>query len=95
MYAQNHITKDTQAELDYYFQWGAWLQPGETIVNTSITISPAGQLAVKDSPINGGDKTLVWLRDGNDDTRYTVTNKIVTNQGRIDRRSMFVDVKLR
>jgi len=92
----NNWPKDTEAELDYQFNWANWLADGESIDSYSFEISPSGSLAVDSSSESGGVVT-VWLTGGEDKTEYTVWCKIVTDNStpRTDRRSATIKVSTR
>lgn len=81
--------KDPDAVLDYKWDWSSWLAAGETITTSTVTV-PAG--ITKDSATNTTTAATVWLSGGTKDTHYTVTNRIVTNQGRTDDRSITIRV---
>ena len=80
--------KDPSAVLDFAFDWSAWLG-ADTISSYTVTISPAGDLAVVSSSQALGVVTT-WLRAGEAGTTYLVTCQIVTGGGRTDERSMTI-----
>lgn len=75
--------------LDYKFDWSDWLQAGENIQSSVVTVESG---LTKDS--EGGDTTsvTVWLSGGTIDEDYTITDKIVTNGARTAERTMFISV---
>lgn len=81
--------KDPDATLDWVFDWSAWLQAGETISASEFIVS-AG-LTVE-SNTNTTISATVWLSGGTTGQIYQVTNRITTNQGRIDDRSIRIRV---
>lgn len=85
-------TKDPDAVLDYKWDWSSWLAAGETITTSTVTV-PAG--ITKDSATNTTTTATVWLSGGTKDTDYAVTNRIVTNQGRTDDRSITIRLRER
>lgn len=87
--AQQHFPKDPTAILDYTVDWQDWLQTGETI-QTSTWIAPSGITINDDS--NSSSSATVWLSGGTKGKTYRVTNRIVTNQGRDNPRSIFIHV---
>ncbi len=84
--------KDPDAVLDWSFDWTDWLANGE-VISTSIFIVTAG--IVVNSTSNTTQGATVWLSGGTDGRPYLVTNRITTNQGRIDDRSITIRVKNR
>lgn len=82
-------TKDPDAKLDWVFDWSAWLSPGETISASEFIVS-AG-LTVE-STTNTTISATVWLSGGSTGQVYQVTNRITTNQNRIDDRSIRIRV---
>jgi hypothetical protein len=82
-------TKDPDANLDYGFDWSQWLAASETI-STSIWIVDAGLTKGTTSATTTG--TTVWLSGGTAGTTYLAVNRIVTNQGRTDDRTVKVFV---
>lgn len=84
--------KDPNAVLDYRFDWSSWLAASETISTSAMTVS-AG--LTKDSESNTTTTATVWLSGGAEGTRYTVQNRITTNQGRTDDRTIQIRVSNR
>lgn len=81
--------KDPNAVLDYKFDWTDWLQTSETISTSTMTVQSG---ITKDSDSNTTTTATVWLSGGTEGIRYTVTNRITTNQGRTDDRTMLIRV---
>jgi hypothetical protein len=86
------FTKDPDAVLDYRWDWTAWLADGEAI-STSVVLAPAG--ITLDSDTNDTTSTTAWLSGGTNGTDYDVVNRISTNQGRTDDRTMRIHVMQR
>lgn len=84
--------KDKDAVLDYKWDWAKWLAASETITTSTVTV-PVG--ITKDSSTNTTTTATVWLSGGTVGQEYTVTDRIVTNQGRTDDRSITILVKER
>lgn len=95
--------KDPDATLDFYFDWKAlangtgttdWLASGETI--TAFEVTADAGITVVDDPapalVNGNTAVRVWLSGGTARTRYEVACKITTSAGRVDERTLMVDV---
>jgi hypothetical protein len=87
----NFILKDPQAELDYGFDWGSWLD-GDTIAD-SIWIADSG--ITVESDVFTDTTTTVWLSGGTLGCAYNVTNRITTAAGRTDDRTLLVQVSNR
>lgn len=92
--------KDPAGKLDYTLDWagdppdGPWLAPGDTIANSSWTDPvPPGLTKVSDD--SDDTTTTVWLEGGNVGVRYTLTNQIVTAEGRRDERDVDIVVRER
>jgi len=81
--------KDSDAVLDYAFEFEDWLSPSETINSFTVIASPG---ITVDSSSNTVDTVTVWLSGGTAGVPYTVTCRIVTNQGRTDDRTMTIRV---
>ena len=94
--ADNIKEKDPNAKLDYAFRWHDWLSPfGDSINSYVITISPS---AISGGLVNEGDTTssgcvVVWLSGGTPRSQYSVACKITTAQGRIDERTMIMNIR--
>lgn len=84
-------TKDPQAVLDYKIDWTAWMPENDRIVLSTFASSDPG-LTVDDSLFTDFT-TTVWLSGGVAGERYTVTNHIVTEDGREDDRSLTIVCK--
>lgn len=82
--------KDPDAVLDWHFDWTDWLSSGETITSSNFFVTSG--LVVNSTSFTSSN-TTIWLAGGSAGTPYTVTNRISTNQGRTDDRSVTVRVK--
>lgn len=92
------IVKDTEAKLSYTFDWSEWLPQGDSLASVQYSI----QARVNDpDPLTKvsegiqGAKTYIELSEGQVDKSYTVTAKVTTVDGLIDRRSFRVKVQNR
>jgi hypothetical protein len=81
--------KDPSAVLDYVFDWSRWLADSETITTSTITVSSGITL---DSSSNTTTTATAWISGGTVGRPYTVTDRIVTNQGRTDDRTITIRV---
>lgn len=83
--------KDPSAVLDYRVDWATWLTASETITTSTWPVVPAG--ITKDSDTNTTTTATIWLSGGTLNTEYVITNRIVTNQGRTDERSITITIR--
>lgn len=93
------IAKDPQAQLSYVFDWSEWLVSGDTIDSVDYTvnarINDPNPLVKVSEGISNDVKTFVELSDGQATKSYTVSVKVTTANGLIDRRSFKVRVENR
>ena len=83
------FTKDPDDVLDYAFDWSSWLATNETISTSTWILSPG---ITQNSATNTNTVATVWLSSGVAGTPYSVTNRVVTNQGRTVDRTMTIRV---
>jgi hypothetical protein len=74
-------TEDPGNVLDYSWDWSLWLASGDTIQTSTWTV-PIGITQTTPNPSISGNVTTIWLTGGTVGQTYTVTNKVVTSQGR-------------
>ena len=84
--------KDPNDKLDYTIDWSAALTEGDTIVASEWTISE--ELVFSNMSFDT-TKTIVWLAEGVEGVKYTLTNKVTTFAGRVIERSVLLKVKSR
>ena len=92
------IVKDTEARLSYTFDWAEWLPQADQLSTVLYSIQARvndPDPLIKVSEGIQGTKTYIELSDGQVDKSYTVTAKITTVDGLIDRRSFRVKVQNR
>jgi len=92
------IQKDTEAQLVYTFDWSQWLPSGDTIAVSLYTVQARANdpdPLIIESQGTQGDLTYVELSNGQEGKTYTVTCKITTTNGLIDRRNFRVKVLAR
>jgi hypothetical protein len=82
-------TKDPSAVLDYYVDWTAWLG-ADTIVLS--TWAKTGDVLLG-SGMDLGALQGIWVSGGTVHTQATLTNHIITAEGRQDDRSLIVLLK--
>lgn len=83
-------TKDPDAVLDYHWNWKPYLSDGEIINTSTFFVSPGILVGVTASTTTD---TTLWLSGGQIGKVYRCTNRIVTNQGRTEDRSINVRVR--
>ena len=88
------VKKDPNADLDYGFDWTAWLGVADTITESTWVVPSASGLTTHSASIStNGKVTTVWLKSGNaSGAVYAATNHIKTAAGREDERSLRVTV---
>jgi hypothetical protein len=93
------FTKDPDSNEPRGLDWTLYLEAiddDETIVSSSWSVDPTGELTLNSASIvTGGKKTQVRYADGDAGETYTVTNRITTSSGVIDDRSFLVRVRER
>lgn len=88
----NMFIKDPNATLDFGFDWSDWLDTNEEISSYILSVDNG---LIKISDINTSGSVIVWLSSGSAGQRYNVACQITTTAGRIDERTMKIDVKNR
>lgn len=85
------IAHDPDANLDYTFDWTAWLttSPGDAIATATVTADDP-DAATLSAPEEADGKVTFWLSEAT--KSVTVTCHIVTAQGRKDDRSIWFQV---
>lgn len=90
------ITKDTEAQLAYVFDWTEWLPDGDSLDTVEYEAkarrndpAPINKI---DEGILANNQTYVELSGGQQDKTYIITCKITTTNGLVDRRSFRVRV---
>ncbi len=94
------IIKDADAELVYTWDWSAWLIGSALIASTTFIITPPASEPTsdltKDSEgiVTGSTSTSLRLLGGTTGKKYTVTNRVVTNESpaQTDDRSIVVKI---
>ena len=89
------IDKDPEAQLIYTFDWTEWLPNGDSLAQVEYTIQARTNdpdPLVKESDGIISNQTYIELSGGQVDKVYTVTAKITTDNGLIDRRNFKVKI---
>lgn len=93
------IVKDTEAVLFYTFDWSEWLPTGDSLASVVYSIQARANdpdpLEEESSGITETTKTFIELSNGQEGKVYTVTAKITTTNGLVDRRNFRVKVQAR
>jgi hypothetical protein len=84
--------KDPESVLDYAIDWSDWLATGDEVSTSTWTV-PSG--ITKDSDSKTTTKTTIWLSGGVPNADYSLTNRIVTIQGRTTDRTILIQVRNR
>lgn len=77
---QSWPSKDPDEVLDYQFDWTSRLVTNETITTSTFLVAD-GSVTLT-NPTVAGALTTIWISGGVAGEANTVTNRIVTNQGR-------------
>lgn len=89
-YGKPRAIQDPNALLDYVFDWTEYLAAtGSTIVDSSFFVSNA-ELG---TGIHSITKTLAWVKNGTAGKVGILTNRVTTNDGRTDERSIQIKFK--
>lgn len=90
-----YVDKDPQAVLTYTFDWTDWLASSDNIsaveYSLQVRANDPQPLIQEDSGLNG-NKTYITLSGGQVERTYTVTAKVTTEYGLVDRRHFKVRV---
>jgi hypothetical protein len=81
--------KDPNAVLDYVVNWATFL--GVDTIASDSWIVPSGITSVLET--NTTTTSTIWLSGGTLNSKYRLTNRVVTAGGRTDDRSIYVLVK--
>lgn len=89
------IDKDAQAQLTYTFDWSTWLDGNDVIDTVEYTVAarandPNPVTIISQGRADSNTDTYVELANGTVDKTYTVTCKVTTSDGLIDRRNFRV-----
>jgi hypothetical protein len=83
--------KDVAAKLDYLLDWSEWISLGDTIVES--TWERDEGIAIDQTFLDATtNQTAVILSGGSASKVYRVANRVVTQHGRIDRRTILIGV---
>lgn len=86
--------KDPNAVLDYEWDFAPWLLPAADTISSHSIIVASGDVVVNSSSHTTTTVTA-WLSGGTVDTTAQVTARVTTAQGRIDDRTIRLDIRER
>lgn len=84
--------KDSDAVLDYKFDWSSWLASGETVSTRTIT-ADTGITVDSDDITDTSTSVTVWLSGGTSGQNYKVNCEIVTSDSRTAQRTITIRVR--
>lgn len=82
--------QDPAETLDHTLDWSDWLATGDTISESTWSISPAGPDITTTPPANTGTTATVWLAGVVFGQLYTLANQVTTAAGRVGERSIII-----
>jgi hypothetical protein len=87
------FAKDPTSDVDYSFDWAAWLADGETIISANWSVTPDSTDGLQlHSPTEGGAQRGIHVSGGTAGQRYRLSCRIETSVGRIGERSLTLRV---
>jgi len=86
----NIYVHDPQAKLDYTVDWSDWLPDGDTIASSTWLKSSDVLVLSAESATDATATVWVEMSNGVRGQRYSITNRIVTADGRQDDRTMIL-----
>lgn len=84
--------KDPGATLDYSIDWTAWLKVGDSMASS--TWSGQDGITLGTSSLDGSIATI-WLSGGTPGSSYKITNRVQSSGGRVDERTIVINVEQR
>lgn len=82
------FVKDPDSILDYRVDWSVWMAPGDFLVDAQWIVTPAVNVELATL---GETAAVVWLAGaGAEGTRSFVTNRVTTNDGRVEDYSFII-----
>ena len=89
-------TKDPDSTLDYGVDWSEWLDDGDEIASSMwLSITPSTSPALEyetGSEATDSNSTKIEITGGKVGVRYTVTNRITTDNGLTHDFTFFIEV---
>lgn len=94
--ARGRFSKDPSAVLDYEVDWSQWMPANDEIDEIDWTVTgPDESLEILSggrAPSVEGSLAKCWLGGGTIGGRYTLACRVTTSAGRIDERSLVINV---
>ncbi len=90
--SQGPFSQDPDAVLDYLVNWNDWLDPGDFIIAATAFSSNGIKVLSNQIATNGLGHT-VWISSGFAPYEYTVTSRILTNDGRKNDQSWILRIE--
>lgn len=87
--------KDPDATLDFAVDWSLWLEAGDTIASTTWNVAAGISQPASPAPSTTDGKATVWISGGTVGQTYPVTCRVVTSEGRIDERTISIQIEQR
>lgn len=87
------LPKDPNANVDFTWDWSQWLPVGDTIATAVVTAVSGG--VVIGTVSNTTTTVTAWVSGGTNGTMAKVMARVTTAQGRIDDRTLDLDVRNR
>lgn len=72
-------------EMDYGFDWSAWLNDGELISDSGWSVTPNDSTLTVITSTFTDTASSVWVLDGTPGVVYTLTNTVFTNSSPVQR----------
>ncbi|SAL19744.1 hypothetical protein AWB68_00681 [Caballeronia choica] len=86
------FVKDPVSVLDFQWDWSEWLGEGETLSDKDVSADDG--VTVNSSSIDG-PVVSAWIAGGTSGKSYNVKCKVTTSSGRVDARTISIDVRNR
>ncbi|NIQ10461.1 MAG: hypothetical protein GWO10_16315 [candidate division Zixibacteria bacterium] len=88
------MTKDPNAYLDYKWDWDSWLASLEIISTATFVLSSGLTVGTYDIT-DAGKSVTAWISGGTDTSAEEATCRITTDAGRIDDRTIILEIRER
>ena len=85
----SNFPKDPDAKVDFGIDWSQWLVAGDSISSSAWTVSSG---ITVDATSHSTSATKIWLIGGTAGESYNAANRITTNGGRVDERTITITV---
>jgi hypothetical protein len=92
MTLENTFEKDRRARIDYSVRWVDWLNGDQLFSSAWAIVDTLDGALVIDTPTNTTGTATIWISSGTVNSTYRVENSIITLAGRVDNRSILIEV---